>query len=168
MEDKRLSIQDTITKFETKWKTLQSQQKPQQNTSTTQRQVNTTSTLTANQVVKLSVNEQICHGGLCPRKEWNRMNFKQRSNFKKQRNAKFGYLTKSDGNGNGNQRNNNNRQQVPSSNYGGRQVNVVSALRELCDSLEAQEITPSSNNNSANVNASETLPNLRQIFCFGV
>ena len=59
MEDKRLLIQDTITKMETKWKTLQLQQKPQQNPSTTPRQVNKTSTLTANQVVKLSINKQI-------------------------------------------------------------------------------------------------------------
>ena len=98
------------------------------------------------------------------------MNFKQQYKFKKQQNEKFGYITKTDGNGNqnNNHRNNNQRQQVPSLYYGRRQANVASALREFCDSLEAQDTLSSNQTTSANVNASEALPSLRQILCSGV
>ena len=79
MEDKGLSITDTIVKMESKWKTLHPNNKNTTNSPPMPHQVNL---LTANQLVKMSKEDQIKHGWLCPKKKWDAMDFKQKDKFK--------------------------------------------------------------------------------------
>ena len=106
MEYKGSSFPDSIAKMESKWKTLHPNNKNATNSPPTPHQVNL---LTADQVIKLSIEDQIKHGWLCPKKKWTTMSFKDKMKFKKERNNKFGYITKAPGS--------QPRQQIPSPNY---------------------------------------------------
>ena len=66
----------------------------------------------------------------------------------------------------------NQQQPVPASNYSGHQANqVVSALREFCDTLESNDNDPGPSNSSVSANTVEVTPvapSLRHILRSGV
>ena len=159
MEDKGLSITNTIIKMESKWKTLHSTHKNSTNSPPTPCQVNL---LTADQLVRMSKEDQIKHGWLCPKKKWDAMDFKQKYKFKREQNQKFGHVTP------GilppqelREPHQQHKQPAPSSNYV--QANqIVTAFCALCDQVEGN--TKSCDPVSAN--KVEAGPMLRQILQF--
>ena len=81
--------------------------------------------------------------------KWTAMSFKEKMKFKKDRNKKFGYITKTPGSSEP-------RQPVPSSNYTNANQ-LVTALCAFCDQMEANDkdkthtpVSPKKNRNQPN------------------